>query len=506
MNINFKHIRSIIFMPLLLSALLAVAACSANPATGEQSFTAFMSPEREKEVGREEHPKIIKSFGGVYDDAEIGAYVANIGGRLSQHSEMPDLVWTFTVLNDAKINAFALPGGYVYITRGLLSLASNEAEIAGVLSHEIGHVTARHTAQRYSSTIATSLGLQVLGAIGSAAGIPSVAGDVARLGAEAALKGYSRDQELQSDMLGVRYMTRAGYNPDAMTSFFTKLKVHQRIEGMMAGNSDAPDATEQTNIMATHPRTAERIEQAIKLAGEKYIEAKANGNRLNAKEYLSRIDGLIFGDDISQGLVRGNSFIHPEMGIRYHVPDGFRIFNSPANVVAKNKDEALIVFDMANPKEVNKATSLKNYVTGFWARGLNLGEVKHININGMDAITGISRINTKSGSRDIRFVAIEGDAGAVYRLRFLTKPSVTKKLNIPFRNTTYSFRKMTSDEIKNAKPYRIKLYKVQDGDTPQSLADMLAIDEYRKEWMEVLNAITPETSVPVGTLIKIVTE
>ena len=499
MNINLKHIRSIIFMPLLLSALLVVAACSANPATGEQSFTAFMSPEREKEVGREEHPKIIKAFGGVYDDAEIGAYVANIGGRLSQHSEMPDLVWTFTVLNDAKINAFALPGGYVYITRGLLSLASNEAEIAGVLSHEIGHVTARHTAQRYSSTIATSLGLQVLGAIGSAAGIPSAAGDVARLGAEVALQGYSRDQELQSDMLGVRYMTRAGYSPDAMTSFFTKLRIHQRIEGMMAGK---PDASEQTNIMATHPRTAERIEQAIKLAGEKYTEAKANGNRLNAKEYLSRIDGLIFGDDIAQGLVRGNSFIHPEMGIRYDVPDGFRLFNSPANVVAKKKDEAKIIFDYVPPKAAKQATSLKDFVVRMWAGTAGLSEVERININGMDAVTGL----TRNKGNDLRLVGIEDEYGGIYRLLFISNPKVTKELNIPFRNSTYSFRKMTSDEIKNAKPYRIKLYKVQDGDTPQSLANMLALDEFRKEWMEALNAITPETSVPVGTLIKIVTE
>ena len=345
--------------------------------------------------------------------------------------------------------------------------------------------------------------MQVLGAIGSAAGIPSVAGDAAALGAQAVLKGYSRDQELQSDMLGVRYMTRAGYSPDAMTSFFTKLRAHQRIEGMMAGK---PDAAEQADIMATHPRTAERIEQAIKLAFEKQTEAAVNGNNLKAKEYLSQIDGMVFGDDISQGLIRGNSFMHPEMGIRYDVPDGFRLFNSPANVVAKKNDEAIIVFDAANPKEINKATSLKNYVTGFWAKGLRLGEVERININGMEAVTGISRINTKSGSRDIRLVAIEGTDGPVYRLLFLTAPDVTKKLNIPFRNTTYSFRKMTAAEIKNAKPYRIRLYQVQDGDTPASLAGMFAIDEYQKEWMEVLNSITPETSVPTGTLIKIVTE
>ncbi len=499
MRSGFNYIRNFIFAPMVLFVALALAGCSANPATGEQSFTAFMSPEREIEVGREEHPKIVKAFGGIFDDAEIGAYVANVGGRLSQHSEMPDLVWTFSVLNDAKINAFALPGGYVYITRGLLSLASNEAEIAGVLSHEIGHVTARHTAQRYSSTMATSIGLQVLGALGSAAGIPSLAGDAAALGAQAVLQGYSRDQELQSDMLGVRYMTRAGYDPDAMTSFFTKLRVHQRIEGMMAGNADV---AEQSNIMATHPRTAERIEQAIKLASEAGEKPQANGSKLKADEYLSRIDGMIFGDDLSQGLVRGNSFIHPEMGIRYNVPVGFRLFNSLANVTAIKKDEAKIIFDYIPPKVAKQANSLKDFVVRMWAARAGLSEVEHININGMNAVTGL----TRSKGNDLRLVGIEDEYGGIYRLLFISNPKVTKELNIPFRNTTYSFRKMTVDEIKNVKPYRVRLYQVKSGDTPASLANMLALDEYREEWMEVLNAITPETPVPVGTLIKIVTE
>ncbi|MBL4613747.1 MAG: M48 family metalloprotease [Magnetovibrio sp.] len=202
----------------LLPALLAVAACSANPATGKQSFTGFMSPAKELQVGAEEHPKMVKQFGGQFDDQDWPKYVREIGQELASYSEMPELPWTFTVLNDTQVNAFALPGGYVYITRGLLALASDEAEMAGVLSHEIGHVTARHTAQRYSSTMATNLGLQVLGVLSNAAGVPG-AENIAAVGANLALKSYSRDQELESDMLGVRYMTRAGYDPDAMASF-----------------------------------------------------------------------------------------------------------------------------------------------------------------------------------------------------------------------------------------------------------------------------------------------
>ena len=185
--------RSFFSMVLLLPLLAVLGACSANPATGKQSFTAFMSPEKELQVGAEEHPKMVEQFGGVYGDKALSAYVRDMGLRLAKTSEMPDLPWTFTVLNDPLVNAFALPGGYVYVTRGLLALASDEAELAGVLSHEIGHVTARHSAQRYSSTVAANIGVQVLGVLSQAAGLGGAGGQIASLGANLALKSYSRE-------------------------------------------------------------------------------------------------------------------------------------------------------------------------------------------------------------------------------------------------------------------------------------------------------------------------
>ena len=159
------------FLPLVLVLpLLALGACSTNPATGKQSFTAFMSEKKEKEVGATEHPKIVKQFGGVYEDINLRLYVAGIGAKLVKFSELPNLKYTFTILNDEKVNAFALPGGYVYVTRGLLAIVADEAEMAGVLAHEIGHITARHSSQRYSATMATNIVLQILGVIGSVAG------------------------------------------------------------------------------------------------------------------------------------------------------------------------------------------------------------------------------------------------------------------------------------------------------------------------------------------------
>jgi len=323
------------------------------------------------------------------------------------------------------------------------------------------------------------------------------------VGAQAALQSYSRDQELQSDMLGVRYMTRAGYDPDAMTSFFTKLRAHQRIEGLMVGN---PDAGEQNNIMATHPRTAERIEQAIKLASEAQSTIPDERKRLNSDQYLAKIDGMIFGDDIEQGIIRGNSFIHPVMKIRYDVPNGFRLFNSPTNVVAKKNDEAVIVFDGANPADVKKATSLKNYVTNYWATGLRIRDLENININGMSAVTGTSILNSKNATRDIRVVAIQDPDGPVYRLLFITDPTKTAELNLQLRNATYSFRKLTEAEAKSVKPYRIKLYKIRANDTPASLSAMLEVGEFKNEWMEVLNAIKPDSVLAPGTTIKLIGE
>jgi predicted Zn-dependent protease len=251
-------------VPVVLAWAFASGGCSTNPATGSQSFTAFMSEEDEARIGAEEHTKIVKDLGGVYRSDDLGAYVAEIGTRLALTSEMPKIPWRFTVLNDHEVNAFALPGGYIYITRGLLALAENEAEMAGVLAHEIGHVTARHTAQRYSTAMATNIGLTGLSILGSVFGVPSGLGQIVSSGAQMALQQYSQGQELEADMLGVRYMSRAGYDPDAMTSFFKKLKAHSELEAHQQGKDGVSH-----NIMSTHPRTEDRIIQAMNLAKTK---------------------------------------------------------------------------------------------------------------------------------------------------------------------------------------------------------------------------------------------
>jgi len=478
-------------------AMLVTTGCSTNPATGEQSFTAFMSEADEIRVGAEEHPKIIKQFGGEYLDRPLNAYIRNIGKKLAAISEIPNLPYRFTILNDERVNAFAVPGGYVYITRGLLALAENEAEVAGVLAHEIGHITARHTAQRYSTTVATNIGLTVIGVIGSAAGLPSGLGRIASVGAQAAIQGYSRQQELEADMLGVRYMTRMGYDPNAMTSFFHKLDAHSKLEATLQGQDGVSH-----NIMSTHPRTADRIRQAIKLTRAKRVAGSRNGR----EEYLDRIDGMVFGDDTEQGVRKGRSFIHPVLRFRFDAPPDFVLFNSTSQVTAHGPNDSKIVFDMAKRKNAVQTRGLKAYLSGVWGRNLSLDGIENIDVNGSPGATGSARLSTSNGSRDVRLLVVRGGKEQIFRFAFITRPEMTAKLNTEFRRTTYSFRRLSEQEAAAIKPLRIKLVTVKPGDTVAKLAARMPFEKYQREWFRVLNALDKGEHLTPGQRVKLVTD
>jgi predicted Zn-dependent protease len=484
----------------LVPALLMLGACSVNPATGKQSFTGLMSPQKEAQVGAEEHPKMVAQFGGVYDQGDWQAYVNEVGQKLAALSERPDLTWTFTVVNDTDVNAFALPGGYVYVTRGLLALASDEAEMAGVLSHEIGHVTARHTAQRYSATAATNIGIQVLGVLSSVAGVGGIE-NIAAVGAELALKSYSRDQELESDMLGVRYLTRAGYDPQAMVSFFEKLRAQQRIEGLMAGDANA---AEKNNLLATHPRTADRIVQAITLANKNGASTSPAPTRRDAARYLAKVDGLVFGDDVDQGVVKGNAFIHPQLRFRFDVPDGFTIKNTPELVLATDKDGNSIKFAHASVKDVRDAGGMAAYLTKAWSTDVTMKDVHAITVNGMNAQTGSARASTNAGVLDVQRIIIEQDETRYWRFQFVSKSADTPRLSVPYRLTTYSFRPLSRAEANAVQPKYIRVLNVGQGQTFQDLSASMAVDEYKSEWFEALNGIGPNDPLVAGTRVKVV--
>ena len=489
----FSHPRRAAALFLLCLPLLGVAACTVNPATGEKSFTAFMSPQEEIRIGREEHGKAIRQFGGSYGEKDLEAYVKRIGESLHRVSEMPDLAFTFTLLNTDMVNAFALPGGFVYVTRGIMALAENEAELAGILAHEIGHGTARHSAQRYSQAVAANLGLTVFSIGAQVLGLPGQLGDVAAQGAGLYLMAYSRDQELEADMLAVRYMSHVGYDPNALVTFFEKLEAHSTLESRMTGRNDA----DRNDAMATHPRTSERIRQAIELAQA----ATVAHPRIERDPYLDRIDGLLFGDDPSQGAIRGRTFLHPDLKIQFTVPQGFTLLNGPRQVVARHANGALILFDM-----VRDGRSPGDHLVNVWGKGLTIRNVERLDVNGLDAATGTTRATPRGGggARDIRLVALRGPDGAIHRLMFATPTDLTAALSQDLQRTTYSVRALSDAEAGAIRPLRLRVVRLTGANQVDGLIRSMPFEAYSRPWFEVLNGLAPGQPPLPGNRVKVV--
>ncbi len=478
---------------LLIVGALGISGCSTNPATGEQSFTAFMSPSQEMEIGAEEHPRVMKEFGGAYEDAEIQRYVTSIGRFLASSSEMPDLPFTFTVLDSPAVNAFALPGGYIYVTRGLMALANSEAELSGVIAHEIGHVTGRHTAQRYSQAVAASLGVNILSILVDSPALSNLAGT----GAQLYLLGFSRDQELEADRLGIRYLSRTGYDPMAMRSFLSQLEAESALSGQIAGK----EGVEQVpDLFRTHPRTAERITQAAQ-------EARGQTNATLAWDreiYLKMIDGLVWGDSPNQGFIRGRLFAHPTLGFRFEVPPGYRLTNTDEAVVGEHENGSLLIFDGDAPPE--DEFGMMWYLANVWAEGRELSAKERITVNGMEAATGELRLQSDGEWVDIRLIAYRFDAETIYRFTFITPVGASAALNEELRRTTYSFRRLSDAEAAELKPRRLKLVSVRSGDSQESLAQRITVDDFPLETFRVINGLVAGQPLRVGQQVKLIVE
>lgn len=469
--------------------------CAVNPATGENQVM-LMSPDEERTIGAAEHPKILKEFGGAYDEPQVSGYIATIGGRLAAASDMAGLGFSFTVLDSPIVNAMALPGGYVYITRGLLSLAQNEAEVAGVLGHEIGHVIARHTAARVSRAQVAQLGLLGLSLLGAAAGLPSGLGQVAGTVAQLHLQSFSREQEFEADMLGVRYLTRTGYDPAAMASFLGHLRAHSGLQAVIQGRS--PDSVDTYDIMATHPRTADRIERATTAAGV----APGQGRALDRDALLRALDRMVFGDSPDNGVTRGREFAHRSLRFRFEVPEGFQLINRPDMVLARNTTlGAAILFDMDRRPT---AGALKSYIVRDWAQA-PLNEVETLTVNGLPAATGWLRGNTNQGQLIVRLLAIRAEPQLVFRFLFLSPPSTTQSLAVPFRRATYSFRRLSQAEAAQIEPRRLTLHRVSAADTADALARRMNVESHDRGWFDVLNGLAAGRKLVAGDYVKLVT-
>lgn len=479
--------------------LFSLSGCTVNPATGEKVFTGGMDSNQEISIGRQQHPQIIKAFGGEYGSPELRRYIDSIGQLLARTVERREFEYKFTVLNSGIVNAFALPGGYIYISRGLLALAENEAEVAGVLAHELGHINALHHGRRQGSQ--TIAGLLIAGA-GIAASAAGVGGNqIGQLGsavAQSVLSSYSREHELESDSLALRYMTRAGYDPQAMVDFLKKMRAQSRLEAKRMGRS--PDTVDSTNYLATHPAPIERVRKASVLARQ-YSVAKP---MLARDIYLRKIDGIIYGDDPEQGFVRGQTFIHPELRFRFEVPEGFRLFNSPEAVRAIGPDGAMIIFDSARKPSDGPVSY---YLTNVWGRGARLSGLETIYIDGLESATATARVNTNAGARDARLLAIRKNLQTIYRFVFLTKPGQGERWSRPFRRTSHSFRVLTELEASAIRPLRIRTYKVRRGDSVTRVARRMAgDDEFALDRFLVINGLSKNSRLRPGEMVKIIEE
>jgi len=393
------------------------------------------------------------------------------------------------VLNSDIVNAFALPGGYVYITRGLLALADTEAEVAGVIGHEIGHITARHSAERYSEgTLAQ--GAAIL------AGILTGSREVLQLGATAAnlfIASWSREQEFEADQLGVRYLSRTGYDADGMASFLSKLREDSILQAKMAGLPAT--AVDQFHYMSTHPRTVERVE-----AARQSEEATPVANpRVGLKSHQTAINGMLYGDDPAEGIIEGTTFRHPVLRLSFSVPDEFRLVNGKTQVKAASRSGGLILFDGAKKAP---AASIRDYLLRGWAEGKPLNGVENITINGMKAATGATQVDSKQGRLDARLVAIQYDSRQVYRFVFLSPVRQTRSLATGFQRTTYSFRKLTAAQAAAIKPKVLRVITVRSGDTAGRLAQRLPFKSFQLDRFRVLNGLREKDTLRAGQQLK----
>lgn len=469
---------------LLVVAAILVVSCADQSGTPD---TAAGQP-APMPADAEQHALVLRAFGGTYDDPILAAYVTRIGRRLAHQSTRQADALAFIVLDSDIVNAFALPGGTIYVTRGLLALAGSEAELAAVLAHEIGHVTARHGSARLDSFLLAKLDGAFLGGLlefGAAR-----RGDI--------LSRYSQAQELEADTLGIRTMARAGYDPQAASRFLARLEAAQELHREMAGGTGG---TDPFGLLATHPRSAARIELA-RTAAEASARPAARP-RTGAADYLRRMDGLIVDGSPATGMIKGRDFVHPRGRFAFTVPPAFRLVGSGGTVVAVGQGDTRILFDrQARPA----GQSPEAYLRGVWGRELKLVGIERIAIDGRAGATGNRRATTDRGAVDVRLVVIAQDDETLARFLILTPPETTRRLDAALRRTTYSFRGLAATEAASIRPHRLRVAIVQPGQTAADFAARQPYALYSLARFRLLNGLRPADRIAAGQLVKFVTD
>ncbi len=475
-------------------AVWVLSACAQNPVTGRSDFV-LMDESQELAIGRQAHDEILKQYGR-YEDAGLQNYVQQVGQRLAARSHRSDLVYRFSVLDSEEVNAFALPGGYIYLTRGMLAMLNSEAELAAVLGHEIGHVTARHSVRQYSAQQAAGLGY-TLGAILLPELRSAAVQNVYSLFGGALIRGYGRELELEADGLGAEYLARAGYDPNAMLQVISALKAQESFEVDRA-RREGREPNVYHGLFSTHPDSDTRLQQVVGKAGA--LSAAGGTTRVNREPYLNTIAGLSYGPGVREGVLRGRDFYHADLGLSLRFPEGWRVENRTDRLLAvpPANDGLLQVFLEDLNKRIPPEQFLRQRLKlePIQGQALSAGE--------LPAYTSLAWANTPFGRRLARFTVVYFQDKAYIFFGARKEEGDDRKYRTEFLNAALSLRALSANERALAQARRIALLRANGGTRYADLAVRSGLSSYAEAQLRLLNGHYPSGEHKPGTLMKVI--
>lgn len=481
-NLRINLIYYSLILAFLSPIIIGLEGCVTNPATGENEFS-LLSRAEEIALGQEADAQIVAEF-GVYDDPQLQAWVDGMGQKIAAVSDDPDLVYTFRILDSEVINAFALPGGFVYVTRGLLAYLENDAQLAMVLGHEIGHITARHSAKQYTNQVLAGLGL----------GLGSVLFEDIRpflgtieTGMQLLFLSYSRDNETQSDTLGVKYATLAGYEAAEGAEFFVTLQRLQEQQG-----------TTIPTWASTHPNPANREQNIIQRAAEwKAARPDITLGGINPEVYIPRLENLTFGQNPRHGFVQNNTFYHPDLTFQFPVPSGWSVANYATQVQMVSQDERAIAL-MTTSNTSSPSAAAAEFRGG---QGITALEQANDNINGFPAVRLRSNIQTNDGILGVLSYFIQKD-GVIYVFHGYTAQAQLGVYLSTFEGIFRNFAQLTNSSILAVQPYRLDAFTAPRTDVFSSLVGANPNVGLDIEGMAILNQRQVNEQVTQGAHLK----
>jgi predicted Zn-dependent protease len=474
------------FAALLLAGCASTGALDTQAAAPEAAKPAVVT--ELDPAAQREHERILAAYNGAYEDPRIETLVDQTVERLVAASERPDQHYRVTLLNSPVVNAFALPSGHLYVTRGLVALANDDSELASVMAHEMAHVIAHHAEMREDRVRQVALASRM---VNSALTDPEV-GALALAKSKIALASFSRAQEFEADGIGVGIAARAGFDAYGAARFLTSLgRDSEMRQTAPQANSIDPRAPD---FLSSHPATPERVQNAQASARQ----TGAPGGERDRQPYLAAVDGMVYGDDPSEGLVRGRHFLHPKLGFTFVAPEGFTLDNTAQAIlgVKEGGGQALRLDVVRVPNE----QSLADYLNSGWIENIDAKSVETVTISGFPAATA----NAKGDQWAFRLFAVRFGSD-VYRFIFAAK-HMTPEVDRAFRDSVATFRRMSIAESKAARPLRLRVVTVGNGDTVDGLASRMAVADRKVERFRILNGLDPGDRVKPGDMVKIVVE